>query len=579
MCHIVGIEPQFINIILNGPYVPMIARVRKHEAQWTNNERKVANLDQRLKSLIMSVLPDDQINSVINCETAKSTWEDLLLYHEGPFDVKENRVIDVKLCYSTFKFKEGENLTQTFSRYKALINELVNDGIKLLKLEINIGFNKVSEMLTMLRIMSLLLYLANSSMKKTSLTDFQDNPNDKKDTRSSQEYMNDLEMEFHERALLAKSKRFFIKGTQRSKGTHATCNDESGVVGKESAKNGEWVKISMRKVHTLLEMEDNGERKSFFDYLGVDLNFVEEQRNNLVIKHRDIVQELNTCKEKLLELKHVKLDFLKMQLNLCINEQIPNQKKRILEVDQLTKDPYSSGQKDLVFIKSSANDTKVSIPNVERPWLSEAEGFNVPNHDIGIILLSESHVHINNPSATMNVTNSSVNDYNSDEESSSVCITTLPLLEKLVGVTINEPTNLSAPAKGNKIVLASRKNSALAGKLKNVKTKYDIPLSVVMTELNYQKLQIGKNQPSYSRNKKPQQVPKSSLQTQFKNGCELYEMNNPHFENCYKVLFCKKCEGTDHRTCDHAKYMNSMNMSQHLKSQGIPSSRSLSHPA
>ncbi|GKA98639.1 hypothetical protein Tco_0826576 [Tanacetum coccineum] len=83
---------------------------------------------------------DDQINSVINCLTAKSTWDDLILYHEGPFDVKESRVIDMKLCYNTFKFKEGESLTQTFTRYKALMNELVNNGIKLLKLEINSSF-------------------------------------------------------------------------------------------------------------------------------------------------------------------------------------------------------------------------------------------------------------------------------------------------------------------------------------------------------------------------------------------------------------------------------------------------------
>ncbi|GJZ19891.1 hypothetical protein Tco_0556481 [Tanacetum coccineum] len=44
-------------------------------------------------------------------------------------------------------------------------------------------------------------------------------------------------------------------------------DDENVVVGKESAKNGEWVKTSMRKVHTLLTMEDNDDRKSFLDYL------------------------------------------------------------------------------------------------------------------------------------------------------------------------------------------------------------------------------------------------------------------------------------------------------------------------
>ncbi|GKA88139.1 hypothetical protein Tco_0809903, partial [Tanacetum coccineum] len=123
-----------------SPFIPMTVGQMKPKNQWTGDERKAANLDQRLKSLIMSILPDDQINFVINCLTAKLIWDDLILYHEGPSDVKESRAMDLKLCYNTFKFKEGESLTQTFTRYKALINELVNDGIKLLKLEINTGF-------------------------------------------------------------------------------------------------------------------------------------------------------------------------------------------------------------------------------------------------------------------------------------------------------------------------------------------------------------------------------------------------------------------------------------------------------
>ncbi|GJS24296.1 hypothetical protein Tco_0452928 [Tanacetum coccineum] len=87
------------------------------------------------------------------------------------------------------------------------------------------------------------------------------------------------------------------------------------------------------------------------------------------------------------------------------------------------------------------------------------------------------------------------------ESARNVCSTPLPPLEKLVGaepvsgpktiksilksnstfkaetlkgVTINEPT--SALAKGNKNVSASKKNSAPAGKLKNVKTEDEIPL-------------------------------------------------------------------------------------------------------
>nr|GEU87714.1 hypothetical protein [Tanacetum cinerariifolium] len=115
------------------------------------------------------------------------------------------------------------------------------------------------------------------------------------------------------------------------------------------------------------------------------------------------------------------------------------------------------------------------------------------------------------------VTKSLASDYDSTDESS-VCSTTLPLLEKLAGanpvsgprtiksilksnstfktktlkgVIVNEPS--LAPAKGNISTLVSKTNSAPAGKLKNVKIKDDPPLAIVMKELNELKLQISKN--------------------------------------------------------------------------------------
>ncbi|GJY63242.1 retrovirus-related pol polyprotein from transposon TNT 1-94 [Tanacetum coccineum] len=196
----------------------------------------------------------------------------------------------------------------------------------------------------------------------------------------------------------------------------ALADEERVSVGKESARNGEWIKISMKKVHTLLEMEDNDDRKSFLDYLCIDLNYVEEQRNNLMSKHRNLVQELNTCKEQLLVLKQAKLDLLTMQhvnteilkenqnlrnelkeltsiteawlnssnkVNQCISEQIPTQKKKILGIDQLTEDTSSSGPKDPVFVKSSADNSEVSITGSNKPKLSEAEDSTLSNHDTG----------------------------------------------------------------------------------------------------------------------------------------------------------------------------------------------------
>ncbi|GJS15109.1 hypothetical protein Tco_0409581 [Tanacetum coccineum] len=280
----------------------------------------------------------------------------------------------------------------------------------------------------------------------------------------------------------------------------ALADDENVAIGKESARNGEWVKISMRKVHILLDMEDSDKRKSFLEYLCIDLNYVED-------------------------------------------EQITNQKKRILGLNQLTEDPSHSGQTYLVFLKYLAEDTKVSIPGVEQPWLSEAEGFTLPNHDTGRIIPAESQVKIPNPSVA--ITDSSATEYDSAVESL-VYSTPLPPLEKLArakpisglktiksilksnstfkletlkGVNINEPS--SAPAKGNKNVSTSKRNSAPTGKLKNVKIEDNIPFSIVMKELNDLKLQISKNQ-----------------------------------------------------TCDHPEYMSTMNMTPHLKSQGGFSSRS-----
>ncbi|GJU48505.1 hypothetical protein Tco_1218060 [Tanacetum coccineum] len=202
----------------------------------------------------MSVLPDDQMNSIINCLTVKTTWDELILYHDGPSDVKESRVMDLKLCYNTFKFKEGETLTQTFTRYKALMNELVNDGIKLSKLEINSGFinglpkkwlsfyqslrntnhvkdSELASLFGKLKYEENLIDNIYETEKNKSLVsatplsiayistsiiqDFQDSPDDEEDTRSSHEYLNDLEEEYQARALLAKSKRLLKKGTQK----------------------------------------------------------------------------------------------------------------------------------------------------------------------------------------------------------------------------------------------------------------------------------------------------------------------------------------------------------------------------
>ncbi|GKE20196.1 hypothetical protein Tco_1431708 [Tanacetum coccineum] len=109
----------------------------KPESQWTPDERRVVNQDQRLKSIIISCLPYVIMELVISCETAKSIWTDLVYNFEGPSDTKENRIMDLKLKYQTFKAKPSESLSQTYTHYKTMLNKLTNDGVTLSKHEIS----------------------------------------------------------------------------------------------------------------------------------------------------------------------------------------------------------------------------------------------------------------------------------------------------------------------------------------------------------------------------------------------------------------------------------------------------------
>nr|GEV57888.1 hypothetical protein [Tanacetum cinerariifolium] len=417
MCHIIGIEPQFENIISNGPFVPMKAGQRKPEAQWTADERKVANLDQRLKSLIMSVLPYNQINSVINCLTTKSTWDDLILYHEGPSDVKENRVMDLKLCYNTFKFNKVESLTQTFTRYKALMNELVNDGINLSKLEINTGFiNELPK-----KWLSFCQSLRNTNhVKDSELASLFDTPDDEEDTRSSHEYLNDLEEEYQSKTLLAKSKRFFKNGTQRFSSAKATDQTKCHKCGKKGQFARDcWSKNSVPSYQS-----------PFQPKLFLSSENISEMRNT-----KDFEAKYNKDKAKL----------------------------ALLNSSALALSLFSSKNKD-------NSDMSITRSNLHKSF--EAEDSTLPNHDADEVPSNKSQRNTIDPLAV--VSNSPAPDYDSTDESS-VCSTPLLPLKKLDGAepgnTLNEPS--STPTGGSKSSSASKTNSAPAGKEKLTATTSD----------------------------------------------------------------------------------------------------------
>ncbi|GJT99427.1 hypothetical protein Tco_1109766 [Tanacetum coccineum] len=286
--------------------------------------------------------------------------------------------------------------------------------------------------------------LSTAFFSNSIVEDFQDSLDDEEDTRSSQEYMDDSEMEFHKRALLTKSKGFFKKGTQRFNDAKANDKTECFKCGASTSTS-----TQVRNQGFVAEAYEWDEEEVLSD----DNEMVEVKVIMALVDDESGAMG----KESVRNREWVKISIRKV--NRCISEQMPNQKRKILGADQLSEDTSSSGQKYLVFIKSSFVDNNVSKINVKRSWFSKAEGLILTNYDTGRILPPESQV---------NVTDSSVTDYDSAKESASVCSTPFPLLEKL-------PT----PANGNKNVPTSKKHSALIGKLKDVKTEVDIHMKPI----------------------------------------------------------------------------------------------------
>ncbi|GJX29580.1 retrovirus-related pol polyprotein from transposon TNT 1-94 [Tanacetum coccineum] len=113
-------------------------------------------LDSRRESHVTNVPAFDKEDFTswkvrLLCKTAKEIWNDLILSHEGPSDTRDTKIVALRLKFNAFKSLEGEKVNGTF----------------------------------------------------TSDSDVEE------DQRTNNEFMADLNAEYHERALLANQKRFY----------------------------------------------------------------------------------------------------------------------------------------------------------------------------------------------------------------------------------------------------------------------------------------------------------------------------------------------------------------------------------
>ncbi|GKD55731.1 retrovirus-related pol polyprotein from transposon TNT 1-94, partial [Tanacetum coccineum] len=210
-----GMEPYYIKCIKDGPFQPKTAEGDdKPESQWTPDERRVVIQDQRLKSIIMSCLPDDIM------ELAKPT----------------------------------ESLSQTYTRYKTLLNELANDG----------GLRNANHTQTLdLADINGSTTISTAFFSNNVIQNFQENSDDEVNERSSEEYLKDLDIEFYKRALLENSKCHFAKDcfSKTSKPSY-----KSPVTGYSSVSKGFQPKFTLKLIQSSQNSISQADPKAQKDY-------------------------------------------------------------------------------------------------------------------------------------------------------------------------------------------------------------------------------------------------------------------------------------------------------------------------
>ncbi|GJR00650.1 retrovirus-related pol polyprotein from transposon TNT 1-94 [Tanacetum coccineum] len=476
----------------------------KPESQWTPDERRVVVQDQRLKSIII---------------------------FKGPSDTKENRIMDLKLEYQTFKAKFTESLLQTYTNCKTLLTKLANNGVNLYKHKINVGF--VNSLLEKWLTFSQGLRNANHTHTLDLADiyrrfDFQENSDDEVDERSKEKKANEntecykcgknghfardcfsktsepsykspvnnyssvskgfqpkftakhiqsflnsssqanpkFQKDYKTEYKKMKAKLVLLEASPSSPQNPKTFQpknkglvvetfdwdeeevsdneevtqvkvlmalaDDELIVGKSHARIDEWVDITIRKVNTLLSMDEEADWQNYLKYINIDLKFVEEQRLNLLSKYNKIVFELNKCRDELLILKQAKLDAVTFQIQNTehTNEKIPHQKKKVLGGELFTESSSKMNENENLFVPASMVYDQEMVPKT-KDWVERLNLDNkLPNFNTGIILIPKSQAVNESLKLTeTSTTPESSKDYEAEP------LTPLPPLKNLQGAS------------------------------------------------------------------------------------------------------------------------------------------------
>nr|GEY16694.1 retrovirus-related Pol polyprotein from transposon TNT 1-94 [Tanacetum cinerariifolium] len=161
----------------------------------------------------------------------------------------------------------------------------------------------------------------------------------------------------------------------------ALSNDEL-FIGKNHARNGELINITMKKVNILLSMDEDLDWHTYLKYINIDLKYVEEQSFNLLSKYTKIIFELNKCRDDILSFKQAKFEAITFQiqntkltnLNHALQDQLNKERKTglrdsimIANFQTLTLKESSQAFNECLQITKAPNDPESSKVSGSKP--------------------------------------------------------------------------------------------------------------------------------------------------------------------------------------------------------------------
>ncbi|GJX20718.1 retrovirus-related pol polyprotein from transposon TNT 1-94 [Tanacetum coccineum] len=138
----------------------------------TGNPTSPNRTDPILVDITNNTTTTNVAQNVVNEDLPQLLDSRGVLAYEGPSETKDTKIAALRLKFNAFKALEGEKVNGTFTRLKCLLNDLENNGFSIPHAEDS-----------------------NSDVEE--------------DTRSNNEFLADLNAEFHDRALLVNQKRYY----------------------------------------------------------------------------------------------------------------------------------------------------------------------------------------------------------------------------------------------------------------------------------------------------------------------------------------------------------------------------------